>query len=46
MGTGGLKVVRFRGRYFAFANFYDSYPIILGRLLVDQIPADAVKYKG
>jgi hypothetical protein len=44
MGTRGLKIVRFRGRYFTYYNHYDSYPEGLGQALVDQIPADPEQY--
>lgn len=46
MGTRGLRIVRFRGRYFVYYNNYDSYPKGLGRQLVGGIPADPEQYKG
>jgi len=46
MGTSGLKIVRFRGRYFVYDYNYDSYPEVLGQMLVEQIPADPERYKG
>jgi hypothetical protein len=45
MGTRGLKIVRFRGRYFVYWNQYDSYPEVVGQMLVDQIPTDPEQYK-
>jgi hypothetical protein len=46
MGTRGLKIVRFRGRYYVYYNSYDSYPQKLGQLLVEQIPADPRQYES
>jgi hypothetical protein len=45
MGTRGLKIVRFRGRYFVYWNQYDSYPEVVDQRLVDQIPSDPEQYK-
>ena len=45
MGTRGLRVVRFRKRYYSFFNQYDSYPEGLGKKIVAEIPTDAVKYQ-
>ncbi|KAL8679524.1 MAG: hypothetical protein Q9186_004206 [Xanthomendoza sp. 1 TL-2023] len=45
MGTRGLKVWRFRKRYFAFYNSHDSNPDIFGRSLVNSIPTDPEQYK-
>ncbi|KAL9033475.1 MAG: hypothetical protein Q9214_007499, partial [Letrouitia sp. 1 TL-2023] len=45
MGTRGLKVYRFRKRYYIFYNQYDSYPEGLGKTLVQEIPADPEEYK-
>ena len=45
MGTRGLKVYRFRKRYYAFYNHYDSYPEGLGKTIVGEIPKDAAEYK-
>jgi hypothetical protein len=45
MGTRGLRIVRFRSRYFVYWNQYDSYPEVLGQMLVDQIPTDPEQYK-
>jgi hypothetical protein len=45
MGTRGLKIVRFRGRYFVYWNQYDSYPEVVGKMLVDQISTDPEQYK-
>jgi len=46
MGTYGLLIVRFRGRYFVYRNSYDSGPEVLGRKLVAQIPANLRLYEG
>ena len=46
MGTRGLRIVRFRGRYFLYWNQYDSYPEGLGKKLVDQVPTDLEQYKS
>jgi hypothetical protein len=40
MGTNGLWSVYFRGRYYIYYNHWDSYPEELGKIHVDQIPAD------
>ena len=45
MGTRGLKIVRFHGRYYVYYNHFDSYPRGLGRILVDEIPTDSELYK-
>ncbi len=45
MGTRGLRIVRFRKRYYIFYNQYDSYPSGLGKQVVAEIPTDAVKYQ-
>lgn len=45
MGTRGLRVVRFRKRYYQFFNRFDSYPEYLGSSVAANIPADAVKYQ-
>jgi hypothetical protein len=46
MGTRGLRIILFRGRYFIYYNNYDSYPRVLGRKLVSKIPTDPEQYKG
>ena len=46
MGTRGLKVYRFRKRYYAFYNHWDSYPDGLGKQIVSDIPADPSKYQA
>ena len=46
MGTRGLRIILFRGRYFIYYNHYDSYPEGLGRKLVSNIPTDLEQYKG
>ena len=45
MGTRGLRVVRFRKRYYQFYQQFDSYPTGLGSEVAATIPTDAVKYK-
>ena len=45
MGTRGLRVVRFRKRYYQFYQQYDSYPTGLGKEVAAGIPTDAVKYQ-
>ena len=45
MGTRGLRVVRFRKRYYQFYQQFDSYPEGLGSEVAASIPADAVKYQ-
>ena len=45
MGTRGLRVVRFRKRYYKFYQQYDSYPTGLGSEVAVNIPADAAKYQ-
>jgi hypothetical protein len=46
MGTRGLRIIRFRGRYFVYYNNYDSYPEGHGRELASNIPTDPEQYKG
>ena len=45
MGTRGLRVVRFRKRYYIFYNQWDSYPEGLGKTIANEIPTDAAKYQ-
>ena len=45
MGTRGLRVVRFRKRYYIFYNHWDSYPEGLGTEIAAGIPSDAAKYQ-
>ena len=45
MGTRGLRVVRFRKRYYKFYQQYDSYPTGLGSEVAVNIPTDAAKYQ-
>lgn len=45
MGTRGLRIILFRGRYFVYYNQYDSYPIGLGKELVSNVPTDPEQYK-
>ena len=45
MGTRGLRVVRFRKRYYQFYQQFDSYPTGLGSEVAANIPTDPVKYQ-
>ncbi|QUC19151.1 uncharacterized protein UV8b_03392 [Ustilaginoidea virens] len=45
MGTRGLKVFRFRGRYYAYYVQYDSYYEGLGATIVMSIPEDPAEYR-
>ena len=45
MGTRGLKVWRYRKRYYATYNHWDSYPKGLGKELVSDIPTDPEAYQ-
>ena len=45
MGTRGLRVIRFRKRYYIFYNRLDSYPEGLGTDVAVEIPGDAAKYQ-
>ena len=45
MGTRGLRIIRFRGRYWGFYNQLDSHPHGLGQWLVDSIPTDPEQYR-
>ncbi|OAA53583.1 hypothetical protein SPI_09290 [Niveomyces insectorum RCEF 264] len=45
MGTRGLYIVCFRGRYYIRFNRYDSYYEGLGAKIVASIPEDPEKYK-
>lgn len=45
MGTRGLRVVRFRKRYYISYHQYDSYPDGLGKQIEAEIPSDAEKYQ-
>ena len=45
MGTRGLRVVRFRKRYYIFYNQWDSYPEGLGKTIANEIPTDTAKYQ-
>lgn len=46
MGTRGLKVWRYRKRYFSFFNRYDSYSSGLGWSIVKSIPTDPKEYQN
>ena len=46
MGTSGLVIWRFRGRYYALYNHYDRYPSGLGQHLVRKIPNEPQAYKA
>ncbi|KAJ5718929.1 uncharacterized protein N7483_010011 [Penicillium malachiteum] len=45
MGTRGLDIVRYRGRYYARYHQFDSYYESLGKNVVASIPADPEKYQ-
>ncbi|KAI1415131.1 hypothetical protein F5Y13DRAFT_178533 [Hypoxylon sp. FL1857] len=45
MGTRGLYIYIWRGRYYVYYNRWDSYPKVLGRVLVSVIPSDPDEYK-
>ncbi|KAL9009256.1 MAG: hypothetical protein Q9173_005700 [Seirophora scorigena] len=45
MGTRGLRIVRYRGRYWCFYNHWDSYLEGMGNSLVESIPTDPDEYK-
>lgn len=45
MGTRGLRIVKYRGRYWIFDNNYDSYPKGMGKSLVDKIPTNPEEYR-
>lgn len=46
MGTRGLKVVRFRGRYYSYYNHMNRYFDGFGRQAAPTILSDPEKYKG
>ena len=46
MGTRGLKIVRFRGRYYIRHNQYDSYFEGLGAEIVASVPFDPEEYQS
>ncbi|KAL8671580.1 MAG: hypothetical protein Q9168_003924 [Polycauliona sp. 1 TL-2023] len=45
MGTRGLKVWRYRKRYFPFFDGHDSYPSNFGRSIIKSIPTNPQIYK-
>ena len=45
MGTRGLRIIKFRGRYWVFWNQYDSYLDGMGDSLVKSIPSDPEDYQ-
>ncbi|KAK3366682.1 hypothetical protein B0T24DRAFT_659000 [Lasiosphaeria ovina] len=45
MGTRGLKMVRFRGRYYIRYQQYDSYYECLGAEIVASVPSDPEEYQ-
>ncbi|EFY85109.1 hypothetical protein J3459_011867 [Metarhizium acridum] len=45
MGTRGLKIVRFRGRYYIYYNQFDSYFEGLGAEIVASVPTEPDKYQ-
>lgn len=46
MGTRGLEIVRFRGRYYIRWHRFDSYLEGLGAKIVASIPTDPEKYNS
>jgi hypothetical protein len=46
MSTRGLRIIRFRGRYFIYYNHSDSYPTGLGIDIVSNVPTDPERYQG
>ncbi|CAK7199857.1 hypothetical protein SEUCBS139899_002543 [Sporothrix eucalyptigena] len=45
MGTRGLEVVRYKGRYYTTYNHHDSYLEGLGRFIVSAIPTQPDEYQ-
>ena len=45
MGTRGLRIVKYKGRYWIFYNHWDSYLKGLGKALVEGILADSKEYQ-
>ena len=45
MGTGGLKIVRYVGKYYVYWNRYDSYLDGVGSEIVEMIPSDPTQYQ-
>lgn len=45
MGTRGYRVTRFRGRYYCFYNNSNSFPEVLGKFIVSEIPTDPEAYQ-
>jgi len=45
MGTRGLRIVRYRGRFYVYYNQYDSYPEGWPTGLVKEIPKTAEAFK-
>ena len=45
MGTRGYRVTRYRGRYYRFYNPSNSFPGLLGKRIVSQIPTDPEAYQ-
>jgi hypothetical protein len=46
MGTRGLEIVRFRGRYYVRHHQFDSYYEGLGAQIVGSIPTDPDEYQS
>ena len=46
MGTRGLEIVRFRGRYYIRWHRFDSYFEGLGAKIVASIPTDPEEYNS
>lgn len=45
MSTRGFRIIKFKGRYWIFYNYQNSYPDGLGDWLVESIPADPEEYQ-
>lgn len=46
MGTYGLEIYRFHGRYYIYYHRMDGYFEGVGAQIVESIPADPVEYQG
>ena len=46
MGTRGLRIVVFRGRYFVYYIPYDAYPEGVGEQFVRKVPTTTEAYAG
>ena len=46
MGTRGYLVYRYRRRYYVFYNHWDSYPVGLGKAIIETIPQDPTEFEA